>query len=230
MKRLFLFILVLAFSISVFAQETIIDKSEFDKMQVGNFQALRNKPHRIVEESFRESSGGVSKNKTVIEINGLARYFIFESDNPTSYMKTENIYINNKRYTRKLNQNWVVEDIVPSGKIPFSQFETTEIESVYKNLGEKSVDGKQLKVYQSMIKRVTVNKDTSSQITSLEITDYYFDESGLMIKSESSTEMISKYQDDLARGYIRKEQKSTSKMTRTIEIDPKIKIEAPQIG
>lgn len=228
MKQLLL-LLVLLFSVTfVFAQESTIDKAEFDKVMLGSFRALINQSHRIIEESVVENSFGSSKQKNITEATKLARRSIYEFDSAASYSKTESIYINGKRYTKKLNNPWM-EEKVEIKPMPNS-FETISNEVIYKSLGEKVLNDKKSKVYQTITSTTRVNKEKGYSFTVNETVTYYFDEIGLMFRSETNSEMINKPKIEPNSAILPKETKSITKRIKTVEIDQNIKIEEPQIG
>jgi hypothetical protein len=229
MKKLLLMAVVLFAGLSVLAQETTIEKAEFDKVMSGSFRALMNQPHRTVEESVHESSFGNSKTKIVTEQLGAAIRSVFESDSPTSTMKTESIFINGKRFVR--NQNSVWKEETPINRPQSSNdFETVVNESVYKSLGEGSLNDKKVKIYKVISNRTRVHKSNGNSFVWNETTTYYFAESGQLVKSESLSEQISKPKNEVGSAFVAKETKSVTKKIKTIEIDQNIKIEAPQIG
>lgn len=85
---------------------------------------------------------------------------------------------------------------------------------------------------QRFIKRLTtrVNKEKGGGFTVNETVTYYFDETGLMFRSETNSEMINKPKAEPGSSFIPKETKSITKRIKTVEIDQNIKIEEPQIG
>lgn len=229
MKQILL-LLVLLFSVTfVFAQESTIDKAEFDKMMMGSFQALRNKPHRSIEESILANSfSSPMKYKTISEVTNLARRSIYESDSASIYSKTETIFINGKRYTKKMENPWIEEKI--ENKPTPNNYETISNEVIYKSLGEKVLNDKKAKVYQTVSFTTRVNKEKGGGYSVNEIVTYYFDDTGLMFRSETNSEMINKPKAAPGSAFVQKETKSTTKRIKTVEIDQNIKIEEPQIG
>lgn len=229
MKYVLLITVILLSGLGVFAQETTIDKAEFDKVIFGNLQALRNQSYRTIEESENQGLGGVAKTKLVTEKSGINMRSVFESDSATNYSKTETIYVNGKRFVKKLDSPWK-EETLQTNYQPSDVFETLKDEKTYKFLGEQTVDNKKAKVYQSVSVRVTAKKDNSFQSERKEITTYYIDESGVIFRSESNMEAINQGKSAAESGRKDKPFKTTSKRIKTTEIDPSIKIEVPQVG
>lgn len=229
MKKLILLTIVLFAGLSVFAQETVIEKAEFDKVMGASFRALMNQPHRTTEESVRESSFGNSTTRIINERFGTASRSIFESESPTSKMKTETIFIDGKRFVRNQNSAWTEEKAVnaPSST---NDFETVSNETTYKSLGEGTLNDKKVKIYKVISNRTNVHKINGNSFVWNDTTTYYFAENGQMVKSESLIEQINKPKNEVGSAFVAKETKSVTKRVKTIEIDPNIKIEAPQIS
>lgn len=148
MKQILLLFILLLSVTFVFAQESTIDKAEFDKVMLGSMRALINQPHRTIEDSVVENTFGSIKHKNISEVNRSARRSIYESDSASLYSKTESIFINGKRFTKKLNNPWMEEkvEIKPTANV----LETISNEVVYKSLGEKVLNDKKAKVYQTV--------------------------------------------------------------------------------
>jgi hypothetical protein len=229
MKNLFLIAVILFSGLNLFAQETTITKAEFDKAMMGNLQALRNQPYRTIDESENQGLSGVSKMKVITEHFAGNSRTIIESDSVSLSSKTERISINGKKFIRKLNAPWQ-EDTQAGTYKPSPDWETKTNETIYKSLGEKIIDDKKAQVFQVISNRITLNKSNGFQSDNKDTTTYYFDESGLMFRSESNVETISKGKDQPDSGIVNKPFKGTSKRTRKVEIDQSIRIEAPQIG
>lgn len=230
MKKLLLATIILLSGLTLCAQERTIDKPEFDKVMGKSYSLLRNQPYRTVEESVMESSFAQNnKYKITTENYNGARHSIFEADSPTSYMRTENIFINGKHFNKKLNNPWTEETNNPPPPTK-SGFETVSNETIYKSLGEGILNDKKVAIYKTINTRSAVNKEKGNSYTVVETTAYFFDEKGLLIRSESVSEQVSKSKDEPGSAFIRKETKSTTKRIKTTEIDTSIKIEAPQVG
>jgi uncharacterized membrane protein YheB (UPF0754 family) len=229
MKYLLLTACILLSLFSVSAQEKIIDKAEFDKVMSGNYRALRNAPNRTIEESVTENSfGSPMKTRTVTERVGTTSRNLYESDSATSSMKTETIFINGKRFVRKQDNPWIEEKF--ENKVPQNSFDTISDETTYKSLGEQNLNDKKVKVYQTVQIRKTVSKEKGNEFLNKNTITYYFDESGLMFKSEAVWESVFKPKNEPGSAFVQKETKSTRKQTQTVEIDQNIKIEEPKIG
>lgn len=228
MKQIHLLFVLLLSVTFVFSQESTIEKAEFDKIMLGSLRALINNPHRTIEDSVVENSFGSIKHKTISEVNKIARRSIYESDSAVSYSKTESIYINGKRYTKKLNNPWMEEKI--EIKPVINTIETISNEVIYKSLGDKVLNDKKAKVYQTVTSTTRVNKEKGDSFTVNETETYYFDETGLMFRSETTSEMTHKPKVEANSAILPKETKSITKRIKTVEIDQSIKIEEPQLG
>ena len=229
MKQILLIALILLGLTNVFAQETTIDKAEFDKVMSGSYRVLMNVPHRTVEESVTENSyGSPMKNRVITERIGAVSRFVYESDSATVSSKTETIFINGKRFVKKMNNSWMEEKF--ENKPVQSSIETVSDQTVYKSLSEQNLNDKKVKVYQTVQTRSSVSKEKGNEFVTKTTITYNFDESGLMFKSESISEMTSKPKNEPGSAFVKKETKSVTKRTKTVEIDPSIKIEEPQIG
>jgi hypothetical protein len=228
MKNILLIAVILLAGLSLLAQETTIDKAEFDKAMSANYQTLRNQPNRTIEETEEQGLGGTMKRRVIREQVGTASRIVFESDSASSYMKTEYISINGKRFKRTLNNPWIVEtsDIKSRPNI----LEKTSEETVYKSLGDAIIDDKKVKVYRTLNAVNYLNKERGGDFQVKTDTTYYFDEAGVMIKSEVVSESINKPKNDAGAPFIQKETKSARKTITSVKIDPNIKIEEPQIG
>ena len=228
MKYIILLSIILLGLTNVFSQQTI-EKAEFDKVMSSSFQALRNIPYRTIEESVMQNSfGNPMKTKIITEIDGITRRSVYESDSSASYMKTETIFINGKRFVKKLDNPWIKEKIENK---PFQNtLETISNETINKFIGEQVVNEKKIKVYQTVQTRKYIDKAKGSESTTTDTTDYYFDEKGLMFKSISTSEMIFKPKNEPGSATLMKESKSSRKQIKTVEVDQNIKIEKPKIG
>lgn len=229
MKHILLIALILLGLTNVFAQEKTIDKAEFDKVISDSYKVLRNTPYRTIEESIMGNSfGSPMKNRIITERIGTVSRSVYESDSPASSMKTETIFINGKRFVKKQSNPWIEEKVENK---PFqNMFETVSENNTYKFLGEQNLNGKKVKVYQTVQTKSMVHKEKGDEIQTKNSVSYWFDETGLMFKSESNSEMITKPKNAPDASYVRKEVINTTKRITTVEIDQNIKIEEPQIG
>lgn len=162
------------------------------------------------------------------ERSGSAIYSILESDSPSNYTKMEGIYINGKQFTRILNNPWVEE--TKELKPPTNNYEIVLGESIYKSLGDSVLNDKKVKLYKSIETRTSINKETRDESIWYATTTYWFSESGLLVKKERILELTMKPKQKEGDTTIRKETKAVTKSVTITEIDPNIKIEAPQIG
>lgn len=229
MKNLLLIAVILLSGLSILAQETTIDKAEFDQVMIGSYGALANQPYRTIEESEMQGIGPTMKNKIVREqFMGNSRV-IFESDSSVSYMKTETIFVNGKRYKKTLNNPWVEETTEVKTPAP-NKYETISSETIYKSLGESFLNDKKVKAYKTNEIKNLVNKEQGNESVWNTTTTYWFAESGLLVKKERVFELTIKPKQKEGDTMIRKEAKSVTKSITITEIDQNIKIEAPQIG
>ena len=229
MKYFFTIAILLFSFIGISAQETVINKAEFDKIMAENYRIAMNQPTRTTELMEHSGVGSSLKTRSIRERSGRAYRNIYEAESEVSSSKIETISINGKTYKKILDKPWT-EEIVEKRTPPQSTVETISSESIYKSLGVEKIGGIETKKFKLTEKKETLNREKGYETSSNSTSTFWFDNTGLLIKSERITESILKSQPKENDTMIRKPTKTVMKTTTTIEIDASIKIEAPQIG
>ncbi|MBX7170082.1 MAG: hypothetical protein K1X72_03920 [Pyrinomonadaceae bacterium] len=229
MKKIIAITVILLAGFNLWAQETKIEKSEFDLIMGDSFKAIRNQPYRTIEISESQNFAGTTKTKIITERLGANSRTIYEFDSPGMSSKNEAIFFNGRRFKRNLEKSWIEEttEIKPSAP---SIYETLSNEILYYSLGDKISDEKNFKVYKTVENRKQLNKERGDESEWHIVTTFWFDQSGLLVKKERLMELTMKPKKLETDTFVRKETKVITKSLSTTEIDPSIKIEAPQIG
>lgn len=229
MKTIVAIALILIVGLNLWAQETKIEKSEFDLIMRDSFRALMNQPNRTIEISENQNFAGTTKTKIITERLGANYRTIYEFDSPGISSKNEAIVFNGRRFKRNLDKSWVEDtaEIKPSSP---GIYETLTNETFYYSLGDKVLDDKNFKVYKTVENRKQLHKERGDESEWHIVTTFWFDQTGLLFKKERLMELTMKPKKLETDTVIRKETKTTTKSVATTEIDPNIKIEPPQIG
>lgn len=212
---LILFICLTGFSLC-FGQEKVITQNEFDVVYAKWKRQSKDKSYRV-KQTLESKLNGTDSNRREESTSEYApndkRRFVFTLKTPI-VTKSETIYIENKKYTRKNEGEWKEELIKP--KVSTQSERKIEVESnEYKYLGQETINTQATEIYVHIAKHKINNEKTSKNSSSTYTTKYWFDKNGLLHKMESEVEIIT--------GMM----KSSSKRTYFYEYDPTIKIEAP---
>ena len=104
MKTIVAIALILIVGLNLWAQETKIEKSEFDLIMRDSFRALMNQPNRTIEISENQNFAGTTKTKIITERLGANYRTIYEFDSPGISSKNEAIVFNGRRFKRNLDK------------------------------------------------------------------------------------------------------------------------------
>jgi hypothetical protein len=211
--------------INAFGQSKTISKDEFFNAFKKWEQQSKEKIYRIriikevqingnptnrVEESYSEY---VPPDK---------RRVVYELKTPTFNSKIETILIETiligeKKYTRRNSGEWR-EVIVKEKAAPKNDKKITVESDEYKFVGQETINGQNAVLYERVTKhKITLEKNPTESFSTIR-TRCWFDKDGLLLKSETETEVVSGITKSLTRGI------------SVYQYDLNIKIEAPTIN
>ena len=228
MKKIFCLAIILLSAVCIFAQETIIEKSDFDAALKNRFRQFAGQSYRLTTsaEDFRpETDKSASSWKSVMEFTGLGlSRSLFEFNSPTLKTRTEILYVKGKTYIRKNDGEWEEKSSSGENDKPSSaarKFVVVEEQTEYKSLGTQILDNLNASVYAKIERKKIVNEPEKRELFLLIVTKYWLDEKGGIIKEETETE-------NLIKSESRPDAKPSRQLRTAIwELDPNIKIEAP---
>ena len=227
MKKILCLTIVLLSAISLFAQETGIEKAEFDAALKNRFRKFAGQSYRLTtlrEDLPTETNKNITSSKSVSE---FARFggnrLLYEFDSRSLKTRMETITINGKTYIRQNDGEWTEKSVSGENEKPSAperKFVTVEEQTQYKSLGAQILDKLNTFVYAKIEKKKLVNEADKKELFSTIVTKYWLDADGGIVKEETLTENQFKPSDSLFR----------SRRTAVWEFDPNIKIEAPVIA
>ena len=226
MKKFIYLALVLFSATGLFAQETTIEKSDFDAALSKAFVRFAGQSYRRTESSRdilpNENQNRVTT-KSFTEFAPRARRSFYQFDSPTVKTKKETIVIDGKTYTRLNDGEWTDKKIVPE-KPSERKLEEIESKTEYKSLGTEILDNRVTSVYARIDNKKFVNTSNNRELLSTNTTKFWLDEKGGLVKEETQTESRMKAAQDRPESVYR------TIRTSFWEIDPTIKIEAPVVA
>jgi hypothetical protein len=226
MKKILCLALILFACTSIPAQEKTITQSEFDAMYQISIDNWKGKTYRMVMSSQSTVEGRLQTNyasKTIIEfVSPTVNRSISESNFNSKTTRTEAIRIGDKTYKRVGDGQWQEGAFQPySPKTENKPANTSNQESSqieYKYLGTEKLNTQTANVY-AVIKKVKgVNSSNNKEYLHNIINKYWFSEDGLILKlnleMETRTDIVT----------------ARNSLIHTWELDPNIKIEAPNLN
>lgn len=243
MKLFFALALMILTNVGASAQEKTIKQEEFDTIYKNSFRVLGNNPRRetqihqtnievLPQADKQDGSYLISPNKTYIKTvteflptDGYRS--VSEFNAPSANKKIERINLSGKTYTRENNGNWIEENskniVVSNVKTPLNPNSETRHQTIidrteYKYLGNELLENQPAEVFTKTDTGRVVNPKDNSETAFERTTKYWFGKNGMLLKTEQTGTRRSKFS-----------VMKTSLIT-TIEIDPRITIEAPPIN
>ena len=224
MKKILWIVLILFGYIGVFAQEKTIEQAEFDAVYQNSFEKLKGKSHRIIMTTQSSVEGRPQtdfSSKTVLEFaSPTTSRTTYESSFQSVNKKTETIRIGGKTYTRKESDVWKEENpkvkSQPGNKLTRVDNEVdNQIE--YKFLGSEKLNNQSVNRYAKIAGKKLVNSANNKETLSITTTKYWFNEDGMLLKSDMEMESRTR------------EMVFHTRLTQIWELDPNIKIIAPTL-
>lgn len=229
MKKIFCLAFILFGTISIFAQEKTIEKSEFDAVSINSFRKFAGQSYRqtenfqdILTSSIENKIQNKLSSKLIMEFAAATRGIrsISEFDSSTMKKKTETIRIGGKIYTRINDGEWTEGKRQEKSKTE-RKLKMVEEQIEYKSLGTQKLDNQNTTVYAKIQRQKLINESNQSEMFVTITTKYWFGEDGGKLKEETQAERRIKLEK------IPIETVSSSLRVTVWELDPSIKIEAP---
>lgn len=221
MKKFLGLALIFFAAISVLAQERVIEKPEFDAVYRASFGKRANKPYREITTSEHYVNGsladGFTSKSTAEFLPRVGYHSTYESNIQSQIGKKERIVVVNKFYIREGDGEWKEGSIeTPPTPEPATKSVSSDIE--YKFLGSERLNNQDTTIYSVAESRKSVNPKNNLETLSDITTRYWFSDTGELLKKEFSMKMQN-------GAFV-----SNIKSVTTYEIDPNIKIEAPELA
>ncbi|MBX7173844.1 MAG: hypothetical protein K1X72_22940 [Pyrinomonadaceae bacterium] len=190
MKTLLVLSLVLCGFITTFAQEKVIQKSEFDGIVKNVMEIFKSRPFRITSTSEIHVNGKPQENrasKTVIEVNKNNRRFVNERTSSEKTSKREYIQIGEKAYLREDSGEWKETNIIDPNQTGSLKIVSEQIE--YKLIGTEALNNQVVNVYLKTSNSKKIDSANNDQeILSVESVKYWIDKDGSLLKRETNRE------------------------------------------
>lgn len=233
MKKFLIPAFVLCVSISIFAQEKTIEKSEFDTVYKNSFRGNVSQARREIRTSesiydstqqikisanVSDSVGTVSrtKSKTVMEfVPNVGTRTITDFYSGSLNKKTETIRIGDKTYKRENDGEWAEITLSAPLSKPEITFKDVDNQAIYKFIGTEQFNNQTARAYTATETNKRINLKTNEEGLVTTTTKYWFAEDGRLLGMESKQEsrwdkFISKYNASVL-----------------YELDPTLKLESP---
>jgi hypothetical protein len=234
MKKILLTALMLFVAVGAFAQEKTLSQAEFDSVIKNAKWALnewKGKPMRMTQMNETKAKGKhqeFSAGKTTIEFaSPTVSRLTSEITSRSKTTKTESIRIGDKTYKRTGDQPWIEGTIdakaqlkrydPPSASMPTAENQAEKL-TEYKYLGTEQLNGLTANIYAATTKIKRLSHTTNKEMLSVTKRKYWIGEDGVKLKEETLIE---------ADGG---ETKIYNHFTVAWELDPAIKVEAPEIN
>lgn len=216
--------LVLFGFIGVFAQEKTIGQAEFDAVYQNSPEKWKGKPHRMIITTQSRTEGRPQtdySSKSIIEnASTTTSRVIYENSFQSKNSNSETIRIGDKIYTREGNGAWK-EGTSEVKAQPGNKITNTDNQAdgqiEYKYLGTEKLDNQTANVYVKIARKKGINSANNKETVSTTTTKYWFGEDGMILKSDMKM--------DSQTG----EKIFHTRLTQVWELDPNIKIEAPNL-
>ena len=231
MKSILCIGLVLFGFIGVFAQEKTIERADFDAVYQNSTNKWKGKSYRMVITTQSGTEGKPHtdySSKSIIEnASNTTSRVIYENSFQSKTKKSEKIRIGDKTYLREGNEEWkevtleVESQPQPGNKIPNTDNQVNnQVDSQieYKFLGSEKLDNQITNVYAKIERQKVINSTNNKETHSVATTKYWFGEDGIILKLDM--EMDSQTGETIFH----------TRLTQVWELDPSIKIEAPNLN
>jgi hypothetical protein len=220
MKTILCALLILAGFTAVSAQETIVQKAQFEQILKNSTEIMKSKPHRVIVVSETNVNGKPQETtsaKTVVEVVGNdKRRAVREYKSQNQNKKREFIQVGNKVYSRENEGQWT-QSGMPNNPAE-GNLKIVDEKVEYKSLGSESLNGANANVYTRTRERKMTDSSNNEEVQSTETVKYWFDQNGALLKREMERE-------NRRSGKI-----FHFKVTATINFDDSIQVVAPQVA
>jgi hypothetical protein len=224
MKSILCIGLVLFGFIGIFAQEKTIGQAEFDTVYQNSPEKWKGKSYRMIITTQSSTEGRPQtdySSKSIIEnASTTTSRVIYENSFQSKTSNSETIRIGDKIYIREGNGVWKegTSEVKsqPENKITNADNQADgQIE--YKFLGTEKLGNQTANVYAKIARKKGINSTNNKETVSTTTTKYWFGEDGMILKSDMKM--------DSQTG----EKIFHTRLTQVWELDPNIKIEAPNL-
>jgi hypothetical protein len=225
MKKILCLALILFAYIAVSAQEKTITQAEFDAVHKTSIDKWKGKSYRMVYSTQSNIEGRPEasySSKNIIEFASPTHSrSISESTLNSKTTRTEDIRIGDKTYKRIGDGKWqegVFQPYTPriENKPPVANQEESQIE--YKYFGTEKLNNQTANVYVVTKKVKGINSSNNKEYLHNIVNKYWFSQDGLILKlhmeMETRTLVVT----------------ARNNLIHTWELDPNIKIEAPNLN
>lgn len=217
MSKVLCIALVLLSFVGIFAQEKTIGKDEFDAVYKNARSKRADKSYRATITFQKEEQGKPATTSTMVVefVPPSMRHIVYQSTSDNQNKKREAIRIKDKTFVKEEGTTWK-ETALNNNSQSEDKSSIVEEKTDYKFTGSEKLNNKKAAVYEKIENRKRVNAASNTEIVSNAVTKYWFGEDGLLLKSEQTAEIR------IGAKLIH------TRLTKNYEMNPNIKIEAPQ--
>lgn len=190
MKAVLCLLWILAGFTIISAQETVIQKSDFETIIKNATDILKAKPHRVTVTSKTNVNGKPQEStsaKTIVEVAATdKRRSVREYKSATQNSKREFIRFGDKTYSRENEGQWKQGGMQNSPSE--GNLKTVAEQIQYESLGKEMLNNQNTNIYRRTKTGKMIDSSNNEEVLSTETVKYWFDESGALLKREMDRE------------------------------------------